>query len=912
MQGRPPFLQPTGFQRENLMHNLKRLLIILMASILALALLAVGVGVVFTDFIVDFWWHSELGFAEFFWLKLLYRYILSGGITLVFFLLFFFNFWAASRYLGVDEKSFVGLGRTESTRRRRFLRAFQTGSVQVFAPLSLVLAIAIALPFYKEWHAALLFVFGPDSGLKDPVFNHEISFYLFSYPVFRLIQAEMLAASAILTLALALLYWMEHRISSGDGKPWARGARVHLTLMVFVTALIVVWGLLLERFQLLYTEAHEPQFFGPGFLENNYYVPLIWIAIISLMGGVGAIASYVHTRKGAVGAVGFSLIFALAILVNRVSFIPEAINRFVVEPNPVKTEERDMQNNIEATLTAYDLKDVTTIDMTASLPESGTLDTELRSHLYDIPIWDHEFLDDVYQQLQGIRPYYRFTNADTARYLVNNRLEQVNLAAREVNLSRLPLVAQNWENTHLRYTHGYGAVVTPASQDGQIPMSWYLKDLDLQGFSSFAMERPDIYYGEENLPYAIVPNRLRIEGIPSVDEQSSYNYTGNGGIPISSLVRKLLVALYLRDEKMFFSIAVDGKSRVMIHRNIIDRVRTLTPFLQLDHDPYVAITPKRMYWIIDAYSTSDWYPVSKRSFTRFNSDADDRQINYIRNSVKVVVDAFDGTVDYYVSDPSDPVIQGYRQAYPGLFKDIATMPPDLKNQLRYPRDLFSVQMKIYGRYHQQQAGLFYEQAETWDFARVNDAVVKPYFLTTALEDYLPDQHSFVLINPMTPIGRSNLSALAVGGTFTTEPGQSGNGVYKNRMVVYRFTREVQVDGPAQVSALIDQDPEIAKQLALWDQRSSRVLRGHIIVLPVKKSVLYVQPMYIVSSSGTRIPELQRIILSMGNVVVMSASLEEGITELERRLKLVRERMPRLQPSAAPATLPGDGPTMSPR
>jgi uncharacterized membrane protein (UPF0182 family) len=898
------------------MQNWKRLLLIIVLTLAGLATLSLGVGLVFTDLIVDFWWHIELGLQEFFWLKLLYRYILAGIVTLFFFLIFFLNFWAASRFLGVDEDRLARLSRDEMTRRQRFLNLFQTGSIRVYIPLSLILAIGIAIPFYKEWHTALLFVFGPKSGVKDFFFGQDVSFFLFSYPVFQLIQKEMLIASIILTAAMTLLYFMEHRITAGRGKEWAPGAKVHLTGLAIVTVLIVAWGFILERYQLLYTEVHEPQFFGPGFLELNYYLPLIWMSVAALIGTAIAAIWFAHRGKGLATALSLGSIFLATLVARNISAIPEAIDRFIVKPNPVKTEVVSMKNNIDATLAAYDLNNITNIDILPGLPADDVLDPELRSHLYNIPVWDPEFLDDVYQQLQGIRPYYHFTNVDVDRYLINGRLEQVNLAARENNISLLPPAAQNWENTHLRYTHGYGAVATPAAQDGQTSMHWYLQDLTMQSNGEFAVvQRPDIYYGEENLSYAIVPNKLDLVGIPSADEESSFNYTGSGGVPISSLFRKLLFALYFRDEKLFFSVNINGESKALFHRNVVERVRELTPFLKLDHDPYIVITPKRIFWVIDAYTISDWYPTSKRTSARFNRDEGEQQFNYIRNSVKIVVDAYDGRVDYYINDKSDPIIQGYNNAYPGLFKDITTMPPALKEHLRYPQDLFVNQMKIYARYHQTEPALFYEQAETWDFARANDAIVKPYYLTTALEGYQSERHNFVLLNPMTPIGRSNLSVLAVAGTFA--PGQEpvtpqgkANG---KKIIMYRFNRESQVEGPAQVSALIDQDPDIARQLTLWDQRGSRVLRGRIIVLPVGRSVLYVQPVYIVSTSGTRIPELQRIILSMGNVVVMDASLENGIIELEKRLKALRGSSPgRVPKETKPVTSPpAGGPSISP-
>lgn len=898
------------------MENWKRLLLITTLSLLGLVALLFGIGILFTDLIVDFWWHVELGLKEFFLLKLLYRYILAGAVTVFFFLIFFLNFWAASRFLGVDTEEFEQMNHAESTRRLRVLRLFQSGSMKVFIPLSLILAIAIAIPFYKEWHSALMFVFGPKSGVQDAVFGQDVSFYLFSLPIYQLIERELLLGFGVLTIAIAILYFLEHRISTGKLKDWAPGARMHLSGLALVTALILAWGFFLERYQLLYTEAHEPQFFGPGFLEINYHLPLIWVSVISLIGMAVAALLLINRGKGKAAVAVFGLLFVTSIGVRTINAIPAAIDRFIIKPNPVKTERQFMKNNIDATLSAFDLNNITDINITPGMPDEDVLDPELRAHLYNIPVWDPEFLDDVYQQLQGIRPYYHFTNVDVDRYMVDGRLEQVNLAARENNISLLPPEAQNWENTHLRYTHGYGAVVTPAAQDGQTSMHWYLYDLTMQTDKGFGVvDRPDIYYGEENLTYAIVPNKLEVLGIPSADEASSFNYTGNGGVPISSLFRKLLFAIYFRDENLFFSVNIGGESRALFHRNIVERVSELTPFLKLDHDPYIVITPKRIFWVLDAYTTSDWYPVSKRTSARFNREEDAHQFNYIRNSVKVVVDAFDGHVDYYINDKSDPIIQGYRNAYPDLFKDISALPPILKEHLRYPQDLFSNQMKIYARYHQKEPELFYEQAETWDFARVNDAIVKPYYLTTALEGYQSDKHNFVLLEPLTPIGRSNLSVLAVAGTFAPNAKPAPGITNGKQLIMYRFSRESQVEGPAQVSALIDQDPEIARQLTLWDQRGSRVLRGRIIVLPVGKSVLYVQPVYIVSTSGTRIPELQRIILSMGNVVVMDASLEDGIVELEKRLKAMRDRAPgRLPTSNKPEpSAPGSpaGPSFGP-
>ncbi|HYE37076.1 UPF0182 family protein [Methylocaldum sp.] len=884
------------------MPNWKRLLMFIAAAVFVLAVALLTSAIALTNFIVDYWWHDELGYGGYFWLKILYRYILWASVTLFFFFIFFLNFWAASRYLGVDQTAFASLGHTEGTRYRRLLKLFQTGSLRVYTPLSFILAVLIAIPFYKQWNAALLFLFAPSAGVFDPVFGNDVSFYMFSYPIFALIQKELLIASVIATLAIALLYWLEHRLLPGEKREWPIGARIHLSGLVIITSLIVAWGFILDRFGLLYTDVHEPQFFGPGFIELRYHLPLIWLSVLTLIGAVIAGLVYIHRGKGLTAVVGLAIIFAISLGFRQIGFIPAMIDRFVVKPNPVKIEQEFMQNNINATLAAYDLNDIKTIDVMPSLPDQDILDQAFREHLYNIPVWDPEYLDDVYSQMQGIRPYYRFPDVDIARYVINGRLEQVNLSAREVNIAKLPPEAQNWENTHLRYTHGYGTVITPAAQDGETPMKWFLRDLTLQSGVGFTVEKPDIYFGEENLTYAIVPNQLNVVGISSFDEESSYNYTGSGGVPISSLFRRLLFAIYFRDEKLFFSVNIRGDSRALFHRNVVDRIKRLTPYLSLDNDPYAVVTPKRIYWIVDAYTTSGLYPVSKTSITRFNRDGEDKQFNYIRNSVKIVIDAFDGNVDYYVANPNDPIIQGYRKAYPGVFKDMSAMLPMLREQLRYPKDMFTTQMSIYARYHQTNPALFFQQAETWDFAMVNDTAMKPFFFTTYLLEGLREPENFVLINPMTPIGRSNLSVLAVAGT----PAARGRTDFSKEIVLYRFSREVQVEGPSQVSALIDQDPEIARQFALWDQKGSHVLRGRIIVLPVGRSVLYVQPVYIVSTGTTRIPELQRIILSMGNVVIMDASLERGMERLQERLKEIGPQVP-----PSPPTVPVEPPPKLP-
>ncbi len=869
------------------MRDWKRMLILAAIVLVVLGVTYVAFYFVFLEIVVDFWWFRSLNFEGYFWLKLLYRYIISGGVTLLFFLVFFINFWIGSRFLGLQrERS----GQKKQEVEETLLSKFQTGALEVYIPLSLILAIVIALPFYHQWNQALLFIFAPDTGIDGPIFGNDVSFYMFSYPMYQLIQHELLITFSLLFLAMMLLYWTEHRLLAAERKEFPLGARIHLNVLIIMVILIVSWGFLLQRFSLLYVDSHEPVFYGPGFVDLRYDLPLIWLAMITFIGtAVSAIfLIQSHGHRGLKPLIGFGLFFLLMLGLRVVDFIPELITKFYVLPNPVKAEGQFMANNIKATLDAYKLDDVKTIDFDVTLkPEDDLAAWVNLEHLQSIPVWDRQLLDDVYYQLQGLRPYYQFPTVDEDRYLLEGQLHQVNLAARELNIANLPPEAHTWENIYLRYTHGYGAVMTPAAQDGGQPIEWYLRDLNMHSSVGLTTDQPDIYYGLEKYQHALVPNELTIVGIAGTEPEAMKNYSGKGGVPIVSLFRKLLLSIYFRDLKMFFSTNVNAKTKALFRRNIIDRIKTLTPFLALDSDPYLVVTPKTLYWIQDAFTISDSYPVSKPLTTRFKSHdgADERRFNYIRNSVKIMVNAYNGSVDYYIVDPQDPIIEGYNRAYPGLFKTMDEIPADLKPHLRYPRDLFYMQLRVYAKYHQTQPPLFYQQAETWQFAKreklgkAGPNIVLPYYLTTELQD-CPELRRFILIDPMTPIGRDNLSVLAIAGSLAFK--ECGT-AYSQSIAMYKFKKDVQVNGPAQIAALIDQEPKISEQFTLWDQKGSVVRRGRMVILPVASSILYVQPIYLISTR-TKIPELTRIIVGMGNVVVMEKTLAEGFKKLETKLR----------------------------
>ncbi len=859
------------------MGKLKSLPALVGATLVIVGVLYIAFHFIFLDLFVDLWWFQSLKLEAYFWLKLLYRFFLSGAVTLAFFTIFFLHFWIASGFLGLNPPDEV---RHDAAKRRKFqsfANTFMSGSAKVYTPISLILAIFIAIPFYTQWETSLLYFFGADSGVSETVYGKDVSFYMLFYPTYQLIQQELLTTAILIFGMVTALYWLEHTLIPNQRKEYPLGAKIHLTLLIGFVVAFVVWGFMLQRFALLYNDSHEPVFYGPGFVELRYQLPLIWLAVGTFLATALSASLYIFSPKHRIKTPFIlslsAFLFALAL--PNIEFIPQIIQRYIVNPNPVKAEKPFIQHNINATLDAYKLRNIKQMDVSINLNAAKDIETwGTQKRFENIPVWDREFIIDSYRQLQEIRPYYRFRSVDEDRYFVLDHTRQVNISAREINISKLPLEAQNWENIHLRYTHGYGAVVTPAAQDADKPQVWYLRDLNMSSEVGFNVKHPDIYYGQEQFDYAIVPNNLDVVGIAGTDPSLTEAYHGKGGIPIPSYFRKALFALYLKDEKIFFSSNISTESKLKIFRNINERVNKLTPFLHLDKDPYLVMTNDRFYWMMDAYTLSDKYPVSKPMDDDFQEGK--QHFNYIRNSVKVVVDAFDGDVDFYIADNKDPIIQAYSNAYPSLFKQLEDMPAELRQHLRYPRDLYYVQMQIYAKYHQNSPELFYEQAETWQFANVRDKAVMPYYQTMDFGN-CNDSEEFVLIDPMTPVNRSNLSMIGIAGTLDSKTCGTD---YQPNITVYKFGKEVQVNGPAQIEALTQQVPEISAQFTLWGQSGSVVEMGRMVILPMGNTVLYVQPIYIASTKN-KMPELTRVIVSIGNETVMDKTLSGAFDKLKQ-------------------------------
>lgn len=862
------------------MQHWKRLIVLASAGLIVLGILYVVFSLFFLDFIVDLWWYKSLGQGGYFWLRLLYRYAVFAAVTLAFFLVFFLNFWVASRYLGNASSPESNTDAKARQAYQALFKLFRSGSLKVYTPLSLALGILVAYPLFERWETALFYLFGPAAGAVDPVYGKDIGYYLFSLPVYSFLQRRLMLAFLILLASMIFLYWLEHRLLAKQEERLPRGAKIHLSALILTSFGIEIWNFILQRYELLYTSSH-PLFFGPGFVEMWVILPLIWLSLLLLACTALSVVYSFNSRKGFKLLVVLVVAFAIVLGARYSRFLPGVVGKYIVKPNEFTRETPYINNSISATLAAYQLGHVEIREFTPKRVPTITSETKLQERLLNVPVWYRDVLLEVYKQLQTIRTYYEFTGIDVDRYTVNSLYQQVFVSARELNLDALPESARNWVNEHLKYTHGYGVAMNPAAQNGEEPVTWFIGDIPSKSNYGLTIQQPGIYYGLGSHTYVIAPNRSREFEYPLDVSNVSVDYQGHGGVPINSLFRKLLFAVYFKEKNIFFTPETNQDSRMLFRRNVQEAIRTLTPYLVLDNDPYAVITTKGIYWIQDAYTVSDWYPNAQPYGQLWHPNAPayptaSGGINYIRNSVKIVVDAYNGDMDYYVADPQDPIIRAYGRMYPGLLKDLRQIPGELKAHLRYPEDFFHIQMAIYAKYHQTDPGTFYKQEDIWEFARTfkhNTQVdMAPYYLTLNLID--PARHGFLLVSPMRPKALDNLRALAVVGCDDPDYG---------KIIVYSFPRSMVIYGPPQIDAIIDQDPTVAERFTLWNQVGSEVERGKLIIFPIEGTVVYIQPVYLKASARLKIPQLQRLIVTQGDVVVMDTSLENAVRTMVERL-----------------------------
>ena len=724
--------------------------------------------------------------------------------------------------------------------------------------LAVVLTVLVAAPIFGtsaagQWETMFLLFNRVSFGLADPVFNEDYSFYMVTLPAMNFLKNWMLGLFITGIVSSMTLYLAMFGLRGVNLVITPRMLR-HVALMGVTLMITLALHHLLSLFELVNSEGGEV--YGATYTDVNARVPALWLlAVIALLAAAGMALS-VYYRGLRLIAASFSLWAIMALLAGVV--FPLAFQRVQVSPNAFAREEPFIARNIEATRAAYQLDQIS-VNL---YPADGKLDAaairDNQDTLDNIRLWDLGPLRDAYNQLQFMELYYNFLNMDSDRYEVDGRVRQVLISARELTL---PENAQNWVNQRLQYTHGYGVAMSPATDftPGDGRPEFFIQDIPISG--KLPVTRPELYYGESPTDFAVVNTSLT-EVNPDADYEG---YAGAGGVPLTSILRRVAFAARLGDVNLLLSDRIVPDSRLQYRRQIAHRVGAVAPFLKLDRDPYPVLDEQgKLWWIQDAYTTTHRYPYSTPSEDGYN---------YIRNSVKVTVDAYNGTVAFYVIDPADPLAQMYRGAFPELFQDISEMPTGLREHIRYPIGLFSTQSQVYLRYHVTDPQVFFNQAEQWAIpleTRIQKTGVE--VVPSYLQLKLPGETSeeFVLLLPLTPAGeKKNLVSWLAARNDWPNYGE---------LLVFQLPTHRQIDGPSQVEARIENDQSVSQQFTLWDGPGSQLVRGQLLVIPIAGTIIYVEPLYL-QSQALAFPELKQVILADDSNLVMADTINEGIAML---------------------------------
>jgi uncharacterized membrane protein (UPF0182 family) len=725
--------------------------------------------------------------------------------------------------------------------------------ISLFVSLfALLIAFPIGIGF---WDQALLYFNNVPGGLADPIFGRDISFYLFTYPFLDRVNdagRSLIVVAALLTLPI---YVLKGGLIAGRTITIEPGVRRHLGILAsfFLASLSISYYL--DRFGLLTTE--HGVLYGASYTDVHARLPML--SIMAVLCALSAILiPFLAMRR--------SLIAPLAVLAGLmgVNFLglqiyPSTIQNFKVSPNEIVLERPFIADHIKFTRYGFDLESVD-LQPFAANKQLSLLDIRKNlSTIQNIRLWDEDPLLKTYSQLQQIRTYYHFNDMDTDRYTINGHYLQVMLSPRELSYSDLP--EKSWINERLVFTHGFGLAMGPVNgitKEG-LP-EFYIKDIPPVSSAGPQVSRPEIYYGESPNDYVIVNTKTKEFGYPTTEGNVYSVYAGKGGVRLSSAFMRFLYAAYFGNFKIVLSSDVTKDSRILYNRRIMTRLKEIAPFLSYDPDPYIVIGDNgRLFWIIDAYSHTENLPYSKPL---------QGGTNYIRNAVKAVVDAYDGSVVFYVVDQQDILTKAYGKIFPTLFKPMSEMPKDVRRHIRYPRGMLKIQSRMYTTFHMTDPSVFYNKEDLWEVPSYRETTMDPYYLITRLPG-LKDEE-FILLLPFTPSKRDNLAAWMAA---------RSDGANYGKITVYTFPRDRLVFGPRQIDARIDQDAYISQQLTLWGQHGSDVIRGSLLIIPLEDSLIYVQPLYLVATDKGGLPELRRVIVAYGNEVVMEETLEAAIQRL---------------------------------
>jgi len=830
--------------------NRRRAPVLTVVAIAAVIFIVIPAG---SGFLVDLWWFREIGFQVVFLKELLARtllFLIAGGVAFASLQL---TLRIAQRGV-VPDPVLIHVG--ESAPPLDVSRAAH----RLRSPLAIVLGLLFGLGATASWDTVLQWMHRTPFGVTDPVFGRDVGYYVFTLPLISLVLG-LLSTLAVLALISTLpVYFFRGDVVIAPRRLRIEpAAGMHLAVLLaiaFVLTALRLW--FVDSAALLYSTTGP--LVGASYTDLHATLPALRLsAVLALVVAVMVIVGGAREKLGWYGFLAIGGYFIVAIIGRGV--VPTIMQKFVVAPTELTRERPYLASHIAATRQAWGIDQVESRDLVG---EQNLTMAALKSNaptIDNVRLWDRAPLLRTFGQLQEIRTYYDFVSVDDDRYWIDGKYRQVLLSPRELNAGSLP--TRTFINEHLTFTHGMGLTMSPVNQVTTQGLPVLLvKDLPPSTTGTLKVSRPQIYFGELANDFVFTGTQQREFDFPSGEENIYTAYAGAGGVPVGNVLRRAILAMHFGSSKILLSGDITDSSRILYHRNIVDRIKTALPFLRLDRDPYLVVADDgTLKWIQDAYTETSRYP--------YSFQAPDNS-TYMRNSVKVIVDAYDGTISAYISAPNDPLIQTWAKVFPGVFQPLDSLRADLRAHLRYPDELFRMQATLYTTYHMDDPEEFYHREDQWQVpivTRPDEAV--PFMRHIIMR--LPDEPKaeYIYMAPFTPRGKDNLAAWMVA---------RNDGDNYGMLRVYRFPRQSLVFGPRQIENRINQDTEIAREVSLWDQRGSEVIRGDLLVIPIEEALLYVQPLYL-QAEGGRIPELKRVLVAYGDQVVMRETLDQALQAL---------------------------------
>lgn len=839
----------------------QRFLTVLFVALIAVLTLARWGSNLYTDWL----WFGSLNYQSTFLTIILSELGLKVAVGTAFFILLFINLLPTRSQLIKaanlgriieDENNVVSMYMSPLSKYAK------SGPIlAVYALISLVMAFFVGTAVTGDWVILQKFLHPTPFGVVDPIFNKDLGFYVFQLPFYEFVYRLFTWSVFLMAFWVAVAYYVADSASGKEKGSFLKSdaARYHLSFLAAVFFLARAFGYKLEQYALLHQSSGIVH--GPGYtaIHANLlaYKIMFFVSIIIAL----AIIVNVFLKRFRLVLYSIGALILVSVLVGGV--YPVFVQKFYVVPNELNRERPYIENSVKYTRMAYNLDKVEKKSFPAGKILSAEDVQQNRDTVDNIRLWDYRPLQQTYAQIQEMRTYYELKSIDVDRYMVNGKYRQLMISPRELNQQQLPENAKTWVNQKLKYTHGYGIVASPVNEVTAEGMpQLMIKDIPPASSIDIKIERPEIYFGELTDNYVIVNTRADEFDFPKGEENAYTRFTGNTGVKIDSIFKKALFALALGDYKMLLSGEVAGDSQILFYRSITQRVPKIAPFLKYDSDPYMVISGGKLYWLWDAYTTTNMYPYSEPF---------EKGLNYIRNSVKVVVDAYSGTVNFYISDNTDPLVKTYEKIFPGMFRPISEIPEGLRSHIRYPEDMFMVQAMKYMDYHMEDPEVFYNKEDKWNLPTelfgAKEHQMEPYYTIVKLPG--EKQSEFIQILPFTPHKKINMISWLAG---------RSDGENYGKLLMYEFPKQELVYGPRQIEARIDQDSYISQQLTLWSQKGSQVIRGNLLVIPVRDALLYVEPLYL-QAEQSKMPELRRVIVAHGEKIVMEPTLDEALQKI---------------------------------